>query len=70
MAQNAQESLETEFVDKFGFFNVLQMLGEIATGKSEHLTANWQDGASAEQFDKVAEILDNASAKVKDLNIP
>ena len=53
------ETLESA-VDQFGFDSVRHMLAEIAAEKAEHLAANWQDFAAADDWNAAAAAINSA----------
>ena len=51
-------------LDKCTLADVLNLIAEIASAKADHIRENWQDGATAEMWDRNAAIIMAASDKV------
>lgn len=49
-----QDDMETQFIDKIGLSNTLEMLARICADKAEHLLENWQDKRGAAEWKKMA----------------
>jgi hypothetical protein len=56
-----------QLVDSVGFEAVLEALANVAADKAEHILATWQDDALANDYNKVANVLLKAQAKVKSI---
>ena len=56
-------TLET-LIDAHNLDGVLEALSEICHAKAEHLRSNWQDSATAKQWNQAASIVTKAASKV------
>lgn len=54
-------------VDSVGLVGVVEALSCICVEKAEHLRANWQDEASARDFERCMRVLDRCSASLRKL---
>jgi len=60
---DAVDALE-QMVDHSSFAQILEMLAEIASMKADHIEANWQDEALADEFNYKAAYLLQAAHKM------
>ena len=52
-----QDTLEIEYIDKLGIGNTLKMMLNICDEKAAHLRENWQDEASAKEWERKSNTL-------------
>jgi hypothetical protein len=64
--QNQLESI----LDGYSLFEVLESLRDICMEKSDHLEANWQDSATAKEWERAYHLLDRTMVKAQKLGIP
>lgn len=67
--QIIQEQLES-LIDRTSLQDVLNCLSGVCLGKSDHLESNWQDKASAKQWEEAYHVIDRAVVKIARLSIP
>lgn len=64
-----QEQLEA-IIDRTSLQDVLNCLSGVCLAKSDHLEENWQDKASAKQWEEAYHVIDRAVVKISRLAIP
>ena len=65
----AMDTLEA-LIDRWGLYEVTSAIGEIASGKADHLRSNWQDEASAKNWDKAAAVFMRADLALHRIQLP
>jgi len=66
-ANQDRDTIES-LVDYYGLENVLQLLGEVCSAKSDHILENWQDENLADVWDRATSAILQAAQNVKNEN--
>ena len=66
-SQQLNADMLEQYVDSQGLAGVLDVLAATCREKAEHVQSNWQDARLAELWEKAADIIDRAAAKVPNL---
>lgn len=67
--QIIQDQLEA-WIDRASVQDVLNCLSAVCLAKSDHIESNWQDKASAKQWEEAYHVIDRAVVKIARLGIP